>query len=142
MKDMAQFGGGYSFYGEMPDSFDLVLNTNHPLVVTLAGELDKEHSDELKKNGVGIEKTKVEIDFMEKEHGKKKPEEILSVEKDDLERLRGELKQLEEKRKNLLAGFGSEHKAVKQLIDLAMLANNMLKGEALSTFVKRSISLL
>jgi molecular chaperone HtpG len=142
MKDMAQFGGGYSFYGEMPDSFDLVLNTNHPLVVTLAGDLDKEHADELKKNGAGIEKTKVEIDFMEKEHGKKKPEEIPTVEKDDLERLRGELKQLEEKRKNILSGFGSEHKAVKQLIDLAMLANNMLKGEALSTFVKRSISLL
>lgn len=142
MKDMAQFGGGYSFYGEMPDSFDLVLNTNHSLVVTLAGELDKEHADELKKNGAGIEKTKVEIDFMEKEHGKKKPEEIPTVEKDDLERLRGELNQLEEKRKNLLLDFGSEHKSVKQLIDLAMLANNMLKGEALSAFVKRSISLL
>ncbi len=100
MKDMAQFGGGYSFYGEMPDSFDLVLNTNHPLLVTLAGDIDKEHADELKKNSAGIEKTRVEIDFMEKEHGKKKPEEIPSVEKDDLERLRGELKQLEEKRKN------------------------------------------
>ncbi|MBE0680105.1 MAG: molecular chaperone HtpG [Bacteroidales bacterium] len=142
MKDMAQFGGGYSFYGEMPDSFDLVLNTNHPLLVTLAGDIDKEHADELKKNSAGIEKTRVEIDFMEKEHGKKKPEEIPSVEKDDLERLRGELKQLEEKRKNLLSGFGGDHKAVKQLIDLAMLANNMLKGEALSAFVKRSISLL
>ncbi len=142
MKDMAQFGGGYSFYGEMPDSFDLVLNTNHPLVIALAGELEKEHADELKKNGAGMEKTKVEIEFMEKEHGKKKPEEIPTVEKDDLERLRGELKQLEEKRKTILAGFGGEHQAVRQLIDLAMLANNMLKGEALSSFVKRSISLL
>ncbi len=142
MKDMAQFGGGYSFYGEMPDSFDLVLNTNHPLVIELAGELDKEHTEELKKNGAGMEKTKVEIEFMEKEHGKKKPEEIPTVEKDDLERLRGELKQLEEKRKTILAGFGGEHQAVRQLIDLAMLANNMLKGEALSSFVKRSISLL
>ena len=142
MKDMAQFGGGYSFYGEMPDSFDLVLNTNHPLVISLAGDLDKEHADELKKNGAGIEKTKVEIEFMEKEHAKKKPEELLSVEKDDLERLRGELKQLEEKRKTILGGFGNDHQAVRQLIDLAMLANNMLKGEALSAFVKRSISLL
>jgi molecular chaperone HtpG len=142
MKDMAQFGGGYSFYGEMPDSFDLVLNINHPRVVALAGDLEKEHADELKKNSAGIEKTKVEIDFMEKEHGKKKPEEVPTVEKDDLERLRGELKQLEEKRKSILSGFGEEHKTVKQLIDLAMLANNMLKGEALSAFVKRSISLL
>ncbi len=142
MKDMAQFGGGYSFYGEMPDSFDLVLNINHPRVVALAGDLEKEHADELKKNTAGIEKTKMEIDFMEKEHSKKKPEEVPTVEKDDLERLRGELKQLEEKRKSILSGFGEEHKTVKQLIDLAMLANNMLKGEALSAFVKRSISLL
>jgi molecular chaperone HtpG len=142
MKDMAQFGGGYSFYGEMPDSFDLVLNTNHELVMELAGDLDKEHADELKKNSAGIDKTKVEIDFMEKEHSKKKPEEVLSVEKDDLERLRGELKQLEDKRKSLLEAFGNDHKTVRQLVDLAMLANNMLKGEALSAFVKRSISLL
>ncbi len=142
MKDMAQFGGGYSFYGEMPDSFDLVLNSNHPLVISLADDLDKEHADELKKNSTGIEKTRLEIDFMEKEHGKKKPEEIPSVEKDDLERMKGELSQLEEKRKSILEGFGNEHKAVKQLVDLAMLANNMLKGEALSAFVKRSISLL
>lgn len=142
MKDMAQFGGGYSFYGEMPDSYNLVVNTNHPLVLSLAGALDSDHSDELKKNAAGIEKTRVEIDFMEKEHGKKKPEEIPTFEKDDLERLRGELKELEEKRKTILSGFGTEHQAVRQLVDLAMLANNMLKGEALSSFVRRSISLL
>jgi molecular chaperone HtpG len=142
MKDMSQFGGGYSFYGEMPDSYDFVLNTNHPLVTSLAEELEKEHADELRKNGAGIEKTKVEIEFMEKEHGKKKSEEISQVEKDDLERLKGDLKQLEEKRKALLSGFGTDHQAVRQLVDLALLANNMLKGEALSTFVRRSISLL
>jgi molecular chaperone HtpG len=142
MKDMAQFGGGYSFYGEMPDSFNLVLNTNHPLVISLAGDLDKEHADELKKNSAGIEKTKLEIDFMEKEHSKKKPEEISTFEKDDLNRLKDELNQLVEKRKTTLSSFGDEHKAVRQLIDLALLANNMLKGEALSGFVKRSIDLL
>ena len=79
---------------------------------------------------------------MEKEHSKKKSEEISQVEKDDLERLKGDLKQLEEKRKALLSGFGTDHQAVRQLVDLALLANNMLKGEALSTFVRRSISLL
>jgi molecular chaperone HtpG len=142
MKDMAQFGGGYSFYGEMPDSFDLVLNTNHPLVIALAEDLDREHADELKKNSAGIEKTRVEIEFMEKEHAGKKTEEVSTFEKDDLERLRGEASQLEEKRKAILADFGTGHQAVKQLIDLAMLANNMLKGEALSAFVKRSINLL
>jgi molecular chaperone HtpG len=142
MKDMSQFGGGYSFYGEMPDSYDLVLNTNHPLVISLAEELDKEHADELRKNSAGIEKTKVEVDFMEKEHGKKKPEEVSSFEKDDLEKLKGDLKQLEEKRKTVLESFGNDHQAVRQIVDLAMLANNMLKGEALSAFVRRSINLL
>lgn len=142
MKDMAQFGGGYSFYGEMPDSFDLVLNTNHPLVITLAEELDKEYTDELMKNSADIDKTRVAVEFMEKEHSKKKSEEVSTFEKDDLEKLRGELKELEAKRNTILSGFGAGQKSVKQLIDLAMLANNMLKGEALSTFVKRSISLL
>lgn len=142
MKDMAQFGGGYSFYGEMPDSFNLVINTNHPLIISLAGDLDKEHADELKNNGADIEKTKLEIDFMEKEHSKKKPEEISTFENDDLNKLKDELNQLEEKRKAILSSFGNEHKAVRQIIDLAMLANNMLKGEALSGFVKRSIDLL
>ena len=142
MKDMAQYGGGYSFYGEMPDSYNIVVNSNHPLIISLAEGLEKEHAEELKKNNAGIDKTKVEIEFMEKEHAKKKPEEISTFEKDDLERLRGELKQLEEKRKTVLTGFGGEHKSVRQLIDLAMLANNMLKGEALSSFVRRSISLL
>jgi len=142
MKEMSQFGGGYSFYGELPDSFNLVVNSNHPLIVTLAGELAKAHGDELKKNSAGIEKTKVEIEFIEKDHAAKKPEEITTVEKDDLEKLKNDKTALEEKRKVILSRFGNDQQTVKQLIDLAMLANNMLKGEALSSFVKRSISLL
>ena len=75
---------------------------------------------------------------MEKEHSKKKPEEVSQVEKDDLEKLRKELSDLENKRKEMLEAYGSGNKIVKQLIDLALLANNMLKGEELATFVKRS----
>jgi len=142
MKEMAQFGGGYTFYGELPDSYNLVVNSNHPLVVSLSEALTGEHGDELKKNNAGIEKSKVEIDFIEKEHASKKPEEIATVEKDDLEKLKKDKAALEEKRRTILSNFGSEHQKVKQLIDLAMLANNMLKGEALSSFVKRSINLL
>ncbi|HPT12168.1 MAG TPA: molecular chaperone HtpG, partial [Bacteroidales bacterium] len=88
------------------------------------------------------EKSKVEIDFIEKEHASKKAEEVTTVEKDDLEKIKKDKTALEEKRKTILSAFGSEHQKVKQLIDLAMLANNMLKGEALSSFVKRSINLL
>lgn len=142
MKDMAQFGGGYSFYGEMPDSYNLVLNVNHPLIISLAEDMDRDHSGELKKNKAGLDKTRVEIEFMEKEHGAKKDEEISQFEKDDLQRLKDELNQLQEKRNGVLASFGHDHQSVKQLIDLAMLANNMLKGEDLSSFVRRSINLL
>lgn len=142
MKEMSQFGGGYSFYGELPDSFNLVINSNHPLVVSLSESLARERGDELKKNNAGIEKSKMEIEFMEKEHSAKKPEEVSVVEKDDLEKLKKDKAELEGKRKNLLSDFGAGHSTVKQLIDLAMLANNMLKGEALSSFVKRSISLM
>jgi molecular chaperone HtpG len=142
MKEMSQFGGGYSFYGELPDSYNLVVNSNHPLVVSLSEALASEHADELKKNSAGIEKSKVEIDFMEKEHSSKKPEDVTTFEKDDLEKLKKDKSELDEKRKTILSKFGSEHQIVKQLIDLAMLADNMLKGEALSSFVKRSISLL
>ena len=142
MKEMSQFGGGYSFYGELPDSFNLVINSNHPLVVSLSESLAKERGDELKKNNAGIEKSKMEIEFMEKEHSAKKPEEVSVVEKDDLEKLKKDKAELEGKRKTVLSDFGAGHATVKQLIDLAMLANNMLRGEALSSFVKRSISLM
>jgi len=73
---------------------------------------------------------------------RKKDDEVSQFEKDDLEKLRKELESVENNRKNLLEKFGSDNKVVKQLIDLALLANNMLRGEDLSTFVKRSVELL
>ena len=79
---------------------------------------------------------------MEKEHGRKKSDEISQVEKDDLENLRKELETIESSRKEILEEYGSKNKIVKQLIDLALLSNNMLRGEDLSTFVKRSVELL
>jgi molecular chaperone HtpG len=79
---------------------------------------------------------------MEAENKKKKPEEISQIEKDDLEKLQKELSSVENARKDILEGYGASNKLVKQLIDLALLANNMLKGEELSTFVKRSVDLL
>jgi molecular chaperone HtpG len=82
------------------------------------------------------------MDFLEEEHKKKKPEEISQVEKDDLEKLRKDLQEIEDARKTILENFGENNSLVKQLIDLALLANNMLKGEDLSNFVKRSVELL
>ncbi len=142
MKDMSQMGGGMNFYGELPDSYNLVVNPNHPLVVKISEDLRAESGKQLSENGAELKRVKEEADFMEKEHGKKKPEEVSQVEKDDLEKLRKELSDIENARKEILEAYGSGNKMVKQLVDLALLANNMLKGEELAAFVKRSTELL
>ena len=142
MKEMSQLGGGMNFYGELPDSFNLVVNVNHPLVIKISEDLQTQEGSKLEANNTEREKLRDEITFMEKEHGKKKHDEISQFEKDDLEKLRKELETIESARKEILEGYGSGSKIVKQLIDLALLANNMLRGEDLSTFVKRSVELL
>ncbi len=142
MKDMSQMGGGMNFYGELPDSYNLVVNPNHQLVIKISEDLQKENGPQLAENHEAGKKLKEEIDFMEKEHKKKKSEEVSQLEKDDLEKLRKELTSLESARKETLESYGAKNMIVKQLIDLALLANNMLRGEELSTFVKRSVELL
>jgi len=142
MKEMSQLGGGMNFYGELPDSFNLVVNVNHPLVIKISEDLQTHEGSKLASNNTERERLREEISFMEKEHGKKKHDEISQFEKDDLEKLRKELETIESARKEILEGYGSGSKIVKQLIDLALLANNMLRGEDLSTFVKRSVELL
>ncbi len=142
MKDMAQFGGGMNFYGDLPDSYNLVVNGRHNLVENLSKDLNESLGIKLKENDTGRTRLNEEIGFMEKEHKKKKEEEISQFEKDDLEKLRKELETINNNRKDLLESYGNENKIVRQLIDIAMLANNMLKGEDLSQFVKRSVELL
>ncbi len=142
MKDMSALGGGMNFYGEMPDSYNIVINPNHPLVLRINEELVSNEGDKLSANDEERNRIKEEISFMEDEQKKKKEDEISQLEKDDLEKLRTELKDVEDKRKEILGSFGSSRKDARQLIDLALLANNMLKGEELNAFVKRSVELL
>jgi len=142
MKDMSQLGGGMNFYGELPESYNMVVNQNHPLILKIYDDLKAKKGDKLGENDKERKKVKEEVDFMDGEQSKKKPEEISQVEKDDLEKLRKELSEIEKKRSAMLEKYGSGNKLVKQLVDLALLANNMLKGEELSTFVKRSVELL
>ena len=142
MKEMSQMGGGMNFYGELPDSFNLVVNPNHQLVIKISEELQASAGPQLIENNSERKRLKEEVDFMDQEQKKKKAEEISQVEKDDLEKLRKELSEVENTRKGILETYGAGNKVVKQLIDLALLANNMLRGEELSTFVKRSVDLL
>jgi len=142
MKDMSAMGGGMNFYGEMPDSYNLVVNPNHQLIVKVSEDLNKNTGDKLIENQNELKRIREEVNFMEADHKKKKAEEITQVEKDDLEKLRKELSDIENARKTILESYGADNMVVKQLIDLALLANNMLRGEELSTFVKRSVELL
>jgi molecular chaperone HtpG len=142
MKDMSQIGGGMNFYGDLPDSYNLVVNPNHFLILKVNDDLKEKEGSRLSDNSSELKRVNEEIEFMELEHKKKKAEEISQVEKDDLEKLKKERTDMENARKDILEAYGSENKVVKQLIDLALLANNMLRGEELSTFVKRSVELL
>jgi molecular chaperone HtpG len=142
MKEMSQVGGGMNFYGELPDSYNLVVNSNHKLVLKIADKLYSEKGAELELNDAERKRLKDEIAFVEKEHGKKKADEISQFEKDDLDKMRKELSDVEAARKNIIESFDAEQHTVKQMIDLALLSNNMLRGEELNAFVKRSVELL
>ncbi|MBP5474175.1 MAG: molecular chaperone HtpG, partial [Bacteroidales bacterium] len=142
MKDMSSLGGGMNYYGELPNSYNIVINPNHPIVTKIHSDLIATKGDILAENDAERKDVKAKIDFMEAEQKGKKPEEIPQDDKDDLENLRKNLNEINEKRAAILEEFGSNNKSVKQLIDLALLANNMLKGEALDQFVKRSVELL
>ena len=131
-----------NYYGELPNSYNIVINPNHPIVTKIHDDLIASKGDILAENDAERKDVKEKIDFMEAEQKGKKPEEIPQVDKDDLENLRKNLNEITEKRNAILEEYGNSNKNVKQLIDLALLANNMLKGEALDKFVKRSVELL
>ena len=120
----------------------MLINSNHQLVIKISEDIQKETGDKLAEKNLEKKKLKEEISFMEQDHKKKKDDEVSQLEKDDLEKLRKELSDLENTRKNILESYGAANNVVKQLIDLALLANNMLRGEELSSFVKRSVELL
>jgi molecular chaperone HtpG len=143
MKDMsAMGGGGMSFYGEMPDSYNLVVNANHPITSKILTETESKVGEDVKKLNSEITEFNKQRDKISEGHKSKKPEEIPQAEKDMLSELDTQIHDLEGKRNNILSDFGKNNQLAKQLTDLALLANNMLKGEALNNFVKRSIEII
>ena len=140
MKEMAQFQSGMNFYGELPNAYNLTLNTNHPVVKkvieaansSLEGEL-KPVNDELKATNAVIEAIK----SLDKD-GKGVPED----KKADLKTNEDKATELRAKKDELISKYAAGNDTVKQLIDIALLGNGLLKGEALSNFLKRSVSLL
>jgi molecular chaperone HtpG len=142
MKDMSQLGGPMSFYGDLPSQYNVVINSNHPLVSRIEEAKEKKCRKELDKYNEKLKpigESKAELDKNLKD---KKDEEILQVDKDRRTELEGKIKEFQDKQQEILTSFGKENKIVSQLIDIALLSNNMLKGEDLNRFVKRSIELL
>lgn len=143
MKEMSALQGGMmSFYGEMPDSYNLVVNTAHPVIERLINDEEKALGNELQPIIAQVSELDSKRKSLKDSHKDKKDEEIPAEEKSELEALQQQLDELKAKKDGLLSAYASENKQVRQLIDLALLANNMLKGEALANFVKRSVSLL
>ncbi len=142
MKDMSAMGGGMNFYGEMPDSFNLVINSNHPLTNRILSETESAVGAEVNKLNDELKQHEKEKNDLQEKNKKKKDEEIPQAEKDIIKDLEKHIDELEDKRNKVLAEYGKSNKLAKQLTDLALLANNMLKGEALNNFVKRSVELI
>lgn len=142
MKEMASIQAGMSFYGDMPDMFNLVLNADHPLVKeVLAGE-EQACAADIVPIQLSMDDTNKRRNDLKKSHEGKKDEEIPTAEKDELSELNKKWDELKTKKEAVLAGYAAQNPVVRQLIDLALLQNGMLKGEALNNFVKRSIELI
>jgi molecular chaperone HtpG len=143
MKEMQALQGGMmSFYGEMPDSYNLVVNTAHPLIEKLITDEETACSEKLTPLANEITLAESQKSTLKENHKGKKDEEIPTSEKAQIEEFEKQIQELTDKKKAILKSYASENKQVRQLIDLAFLANNMLKGEALANFVKRSVELL
>ena len=143
MKDMSAVGGGgMSFYGDLPESFNLVVNANHPLIGQIIKEKNEQVTAKISDIKDEIKAIESEKGLLEKTHEKLKYDEIPQAEKDKLDELKEKIRNLQDTKDGVLAEYGKENKLVKQLIDLALLANNMLKGEDLARFVRRSVDLI
>ena len=142
MKEMSRIQPGMSFYGDMPDMYNLVLNSDAPLIQAVLSDSEAATAEELKPIEAELKGLGARQAVLRQEQDKKKPEDITQEEKDDLKKC-GEDIQAEQKKKNdILAAYGQGNERVHQLIDLALLQNGMLKGEALTRFVKRSVEFI
>ena len=142
MKDMSQFQPGMGFYSQFPDSYTLVLNTDHPLIKDVLKSTQEATASELKSVLSEIKGQEARLQVLQQQQDKKKPEEVTSEEKADLEATRKAISDEQKKRDDIVAAYAKDNNVVHQLIDLALLQNGMLKGAALDSFLKRSIEMI
>ena len=131
MKEMSRFQPGMNFYGQMPDSFNLVLNSDHPLVKSILDDCKSSTEEALKPIVSELKGQEARLAAIQQQQDKKKYDELTQDDKD-----------MKAEKNDVLSGFAADNAVVHQLIDLALLQNGMLKGEALDKFLKRSVELI
>ena len=142
MKDMARIQPGMGFYGEMPDMYNLVLNTDNRLVKEVLEQSEAATAEALKPIEAELRGLNARKAVLQAEQDKKKYDEITEEERKDMEQCRKDIEEQEGKRREVLGEYAKGNERVHQLIDLALLQNGLLTGEALTRFVKRSVELL
>ena len=142
MKEMSRYQSGMNFYGQMPDSYTLVLNSDHKLVKAILDDFATQKQEQLKPIEAELKGQQARLAALQQITDKKKPEEITQEEKDDRAATEKAISEAEAQKKSLVEDYAKANPKVGQLIDLALLQNGMLRGEALDRFLRRSVELL
>ena len=142
MKEMSRYQSGMNFYAQMPDSYSLVLNADHPLVKKVLDDCKAQTAEPLKPIEAELKGQEARLAALRQAQEKKKADELTQEEKDDKQNTEKAVQEQKDKRKQVLADYGRQNDIVHQLIDLALLQNGLLRGEALAKFLRRSIELI
>ena len=142
MKEASKFQAGMAFYAQMPDAFNLVLNSDHPLIKQVLEDGKTACAAELQPVVSELKGLEARLAALHQSQNGKKPEEISQEEKDDLKNTEQSIEEQSTKKNGIIAAYAAGNKVVHQLIDLALLQNGMLKGAALDSFLKRSVDLI
>ncbi len=141
-REMSAMNGGMNFYNSLPESYTVTVNYQHPVIKKIIDEKNESLSGTVAQIGDKLAEPKSLLFKINEKTGKLKEEEIDRADKDEKEKIESEIEKLEGERKELMSKFGKENDLIRQVCDLALLSNGMLKGEDLSRFVKRSLSLI
>lgn len=142
MKDASRYQQGMSFYGEMPDMYNVVLNADHRLIKEVLADMKSQLADKLQPIESELKGLHARHTAIEQSQKDKKPEELTDADKEDMKKCNDDIAAQEEARKQVWAEYGKQNPVVPQLIDLALLQNGLLRGEALSKFINRSVDLI
>ncbi len=142
MKEMSRYQSGMNFYAQMPNSYSLVLNADHPLVKKVLDDCKAQTAEPLKPIEAELKGQEARLAALRQAQEKKKADELTQEEKDDKQNTEKAVQEQKDKRKQVLADYGRQNDIVHQLIDLALLQNGLLRGEALAKFLRRSIELI